>query len=285
MVENMVDSSTFARSFMAGTIHMSFAKAYDQLGLPSLSNDVFIRGLLPHLEDYPEAKLWDHAYLNKLWMGVLKGEVIAFDVWEEALVFYVRGGYQRQGIVLRLIYIDNVWKIDTVVSIYERQLFKATWFRNTSTIAAVVVAAFVGFLLHGQNASSDTVASSAVLMTKAVPAVVATTKPTTSDAVSKKVAAQPATKPVDSTKAIVKKVVVAKSQVKQQFVYDLPLGGSLYNLAAFLKSHHLITGAENFDMLMKSTGADQNAQPGKYIFTTGMSQAQMIQVIKHGPKG
>ncbi len=288
MLEDFVDSGSFARSFMAGTVHMTFGKAAKQLGLPELARTTFMNEIIPYLQNAKYPSSWEKDLLAKLWNAVGKGEVIATDVWQDAPVFYVRAGYKATGLVVRLIFQHNAWHVESLISLYERTMRQALWFRRSVAVLALLIAVGVGFALHQQAGAPNPseVSAAAPAPTVVHPSKVSATKTTKSVTPS----VHSATKALISATAnltkphakIVHQPSPAKVQPKS-YAFHLALGMPLFNLAQFLFAHHLVANAMGFDMTMKNTGIDQAVQPGTYVFREGMSVKQLLQVLKRGP--
>ncbi len=284
MLQDFVDSGSFARSFMAGTVHMRFIKATRQLGLPEIAQPIFVNEIISHLRNADHASSWDKNFLIKLWHAVHQGEVIATDVWDGAPVFYIRAGYQHTGLVARLIFRDNGWHIESVISLYERTIRRAPWFRRSASIIIMLLAVGVGFSLHQGTPSTNAASLSAQGSTTAP----ASTVPTHSTSVLKAHAATSAV--LAATASLAKPHTLVQAKVHTTAVpkitvyhFNLALGMPLFNLAQFLANHHLVSSAIGFDMTMKNTGVDQHVQPGTYTFHTGMSVKQLLNVLRHGP--
>lgn len=261
MQDTPVESNTLIRSFVTNIIHHSFHRAIKQIGLPDFPRQTFLLELgithntLEH--DFPE----DRASLLKLWYSIHQGEIIATEVWDEAPVFYVRGALGSLGVVLRLIYREQEWHVESVISTYHRPLQQIRWFRSVSLTVVVVLAALVGFLLHPPTAS--------VVHTAALSKV-------TMNAPSTKVA----TPSHSNSKGILPKTRSAPPHI---YAFTIRLGMPLFQLAQYLYDVHLIPDAMSFDMAMKKDGIDLDIQPGRYVFAKGMNRAQLLSRLKSGP--
>ncbi len=285
MLEDFVDSGSFARSFMAGTVHMKFSKATKQLGLPEIAQPIFVNEIITHMQNADHVSSWNKNFLVKLWNAVHQGEVIATDVWDGAPVFYVRAGYKHTGLVVRLLFKENGWHVESVISLYERTIRRAPWFRKSASIIVLLLAVGVGFSLHQGTPSTNAASLSAQGGKSSLVSIAPTHNSTTvlkAHAATSAVLAATASlsKPKTSVLAKVHTSTVPKITL---YHFNLALGMPLFNLAQFLADHHLVSSAMGFDMTMKNTGVDQHVQPGTYTFRTGMSVNQLLNVLRHAP--
>ncbi|MHB1628490.1 MAG: hypothetical protein ACYCVB_08955 [Bacilli bacterium] len=265
MRETDMDSNQFLRSFVTGVVHKSFARAIRHIGLPDFPRQLFVREIKPYLHLAENGRLEERKSLVKLWRSTLQGEVIATDVREDVPAFYVRAGLGATGYVMRLILIKGDWRIDSVISVYERQFVHMPWFRRAAVASAVAAAAVLGLSLH-----QPTVQPRVLLQSAAKPAVKG---PLTHAAANHGASAHAGN---SSVKVHVQKTVSV-------FRFHLAPGMPLGNLSQFLYQQHLVSNAVAFDMLLKNTGIDKDVQPGTYIFKKGMKVSQILQELKQGP--
>ena len=263
MRETDMDSNQFLRSFMTGVVHKSFARAIRHIGLPDFPRQLFVREIKPYLHLTENDRLEERKSLVKLWRSTLQGEVIATDVRDDVPAFYVRAGLGATGYVMRLILINGNWRIDSVISVYERQFFHMPWFRRAAFASAVAAAALLGLFLHQPIAQPRVQVESAA-------------KPAVKGPLTHAAANHGASTHVGNSKVHVQKTVSA-------FRFHLALGMPLGNLSQFLYQQHLVSNAVAFDMLLKNTGIDTDVQPGTYIFKKGMKVKQILQELKQGP--
>ncbi|MFD1676482.1 hypothetical protein [Alicyclobacillus fodiniaquatilis] len=268
MQEAYINANPLIRS----VVHKPFTEAIRSIGLPAFPQLAFTDSISPYLH-VPGSLFEDDEHTRaKLWNSVMHGEVIATDVWDDMPVFYVRGGFGGRCMDVRLIYRDRQWALQSVVSMHHRPLMRTPWFLRLVTIAAIVVAGILGYVLH-QPKHAPTPAVNAMPTTQ--PKIPSTTPATKQDAKT-----QPSTQKNTTAPT---KTKTAKPPTPTTFTFTLEPGMPLNDLSKFLNEHHLFSGIVKFDMAMKNTHIDQAVRPGKYTFKTGMSEKQLLQVLKNGP--
>ena len=67
--------------------------------------------------------------------------------------------------------------------------------------------------------------------------------------------------------------------------YRLALGAPLYNMCVYLASHHIVNNAMAFDLHLSQIGVDKTVRPGTYTFHVGMSEQQVVNILRNGPNG
>jgi hypothetical protein len=241
------------------TVHESFHRAINSIGLPDFPQNVFFEEITPYLRS-PESPFNESEKL-RLWNAIMNGKIIATDVSDNTHVFYVRGMVGTRGIDLRLTHNNHEWHIQTVISMYSHPIFRVPLFQRLAVIGAVVIAAVLGYSLHQPTPSAGT-------------SVIANHSSIGSSSVAEQV--KTPTVPAHSA------VNSSKPQV-QIIAFTLAPGMSLHELSKFLYAHHLVKGAVHFDMVLKRTGIDRHLKPGTYTFKTDMTENQILQVLQHGP--
>jgi hypothetical protein len=199
----------------------------------------------------------------------LRGKIIATEIWnEEVLVFYVRGGFGGQAVDIRLTCNEGQWHVESVVAVYPRPLFHTPWFYRTASAAAVLVAAVLGYAVHPASQAAPP-----------------TTQPV-SQQIASTLTTQPAGTKANGTNGAGHEASLpsrAEKPTPRTIKFTLSHGTSLFDLCKFLHSQHLVDDAVKFDMELKKSGADRKIRPGVYTFREGMSESQIIDVLKHGP--
>lgn len=213
----------------------------------------------------------------------MRGEVIAVEMKDNlAFVFYVRGFDRRRCIDIRLVFEAQTWRIDTVVSTYTQRLRHIRWFQRSAIGAMVLVAGFLGYILHGSQPAVSPGATNSY-------ASVQGSKPARQSMKTSEQSSTSGTKAQRETdsQAVTSAVTTSKNAVSkprvEKLTFHLTEGMPLDKLSQFLKAHHLIQSVVSFDMLMHSTKADRDVKPGVYQFTTNMTQQQLIRTLKQGP--
>ena len=280
MRETEMKDNQFLRSFMTGVVHRSFARAIHHIGLPDFPRSLFLREIKPYLHLAENSRLEDGRSLTRLWRSTLQGEVIATDVREDLPAFYVRSGFGTTGYVVRVILVKGDWRIDSVISVYERQFIHIPWIRRAGFASAVVMAVVLGLFIHPWAAKPPAVMVSAAKSLANGSAVQGSTAHGAKSPVSAH-HGTPAPGPHSaSTHGANAKI---PPQPATTFRFHLAPGMPLGNLSQFLYSQHLVGNAVAFDMLLKNTGIDKDVQPGTYVFKKGMQVSQMLQELKQGP--
>ncbi len=292
------ENNQFLRSIVTGVVHKSFARAIRHIGLPDFPRPLFIHEIKPYLHLEENSRLEDGESLTKLWRSTLQGEVIATDVRGDVPAFYVRSGFGTTGYVVRLVLVKGEWRVDSVVSVYERQLVHIPWIRRAAFSSAVTAAAVFGLFIvvHPPIAKphilAESAAKSAVIGSAAngspsgatahhgAPAGARHATPTTAHPVANGSTASATTQHGTPATAGAPKI---PQQTATVFRFHLASGMPLGNLSQFLYEQHLVGNAVTFDMLLKNTGIDKDVQPGTYIFKKGMKVSQMLQELKQGP--
>lgn len=253
---------------LRSVVHKRFSEAIRESGLPEFPLQGFTEEIPPYLHHPDSLFEEDEKSLSKLWKSILRGEVIATEAWDdEVIMFYVRGGFAGRVMDIRLTCHEHQWHIDSVISMYARPLMRSPWFNRGTFAAALVVAALVGYGVHQPTLHSpQSVAASTLAPTQVDNKAQAKGKSSASNTMP--VAAKP-------------KVTHAQPRVVR---FTLSLGMPLYNLAEFLYKQHLVSNAMGFDMLLKNIGLDRDMKPGTYSFHTGMTEKQIIRVLRTGPK-
>lgn len=263
--ETDMENNQFLRSFVNGVMHKSFARAIRYIGLPDLPRQLFIREIKPYLHLTGNGRLTEKKSIVRLWRSTLQGEVIATDIREDVPVLYVRSGLGATGYVMRFILVNGSWRIDSVVSVYERRFVHAPWFRRAAFVSAMAAAVVLGLFLHLPVAQPHVLVASS-----AKPAV---KKPLTHVTTPRNVPAHAGS--AQSAQVHGQTAAVLRFHLAQ----GMPLG----DLSQFLYNQHLVSNAVAFDMLLKNTGIDKDVQPGTYIFKQGMKVSQILQELKQGP--
>lgn len=258
MPEPQVGSNTLLQS----VIHKRFAQAAAEIGLPALEQRVFYLGIMPYLRSPSSIFEADESTANKLWRRVLRGQVLLTEVLpDDSLAFYVRATLGVSVLDVRLVCVRNAWTIQTVLSMHPHPFRQTRWFYPSVAAVAVILAAMIGYWVH--QPAQITRTRTLVVTKFASPTPTKTPAPT----VAKPFKPTP-TSPTQSA----------------SLTFNLSLGTPLYNLASFLAARHLVPSAMEFDMYMKNLGVDRDIKPGKYTFQSGMSQQQIIQVLRAGPR-
>lgn len=251
-------------------VYKSFSHAIQAIGLPEFPQQVFFSEITPRLKSVGSPIPEDQQSLEKLWKSILRGKIIATEIWnEEVLVFYVRGGFGGQAVDLRLTCKEGQWHVESVVAVYPRPLIHTPWFYRSAFAGAVLVAAVLGYAVHHPASQATPPATQPVNQQIAT---TLTTQPVGTKAAGTNDAGHEASLPSRADKP-----------TPRTITFTLSRGMSLYDLSKFLHSQHLVDDAMKFDMALKKSGADRKIRPGVYTFREGMSESQIIDVLKHGP--
>ncbi|MCL6598954.1 endolytic transglycosylase MltG [Alicyclobacillus macrosporangiidus] len=254
------ETSYSSNPLIQSVVYKSFSRAIEDIGLPEFTHQVFIREITPHLKTVGSRFPDDERSLSRMWKAIVRGEIIATEVWnDEILVFYVRGECMGYFVDIRLTCRSGEWHVQSVVAIYPRTLFRSVWFRRTAYAGGVLVAAVLGYAVH--HPATQPVAPAPQQVTSIHSAQAAGNDDTTDGA-------------------------SLSSRVQQSeprtITFTLSRGMALSELSKFLESQHLVSDATEFDMALKKSGVDRNIKPGVYTFHEGMSESQIIDVLKQG---
>ena len=284
MRETEMKDNQFLRSFVTGVVHKSFARAIRHIGLPDLPRSLFIREIKPYLHLAENSRLEDGESLTRLWRSTMQGEVIATDVREDLPAFYVRCGFGTTGYVVRLVLVKGDWRIDSVISVYERQVVHIPWIRRGAFAGAVTAALVFGLLVDPWIVKPRIVMESAAQSAARQGSVANGSQPSATPhhgALATVHSGGSAKVPLGATAHTAG--AATPSQTATTFRFHLAPGAPLGNLSQFLYEQHLVGNAVAFDMLLKNTGIDKAVQPGTYIFKKGMHVSQLLQELKQGP--
>jgi hypothetical protein len=277
----MQGTSFSSNPLIQSVVYKSFGQAIKEIGLPEFPEQVFTEEITPRLKFVGSPIPDNQESLMKLWKSILRGKIIATEVWnEEILVFYVRGGFGGDVVDVRLTCQEGQWHVESVVAVYPRPLVHTPWFYRSAYAGLVLVAAILGYAVHHPASDATPAESQYTAMTLANE--IAGTNGSTQAASSPSQTtqpAQPSTQP--STEQSTQQQ--ASKPTPRTVTFTLSRGMSLYDLSKFLRDQHLVSDAMKFDMALKKSGADRKIRPGKYTFREGMSESQIIDVLKHGP--
>ncbi|GMA49826.1 hypothetical protein GCM10025857_11830 [Alicyclobacillus contaminans] len=250
---------------LKSVIHRSFSHAIKELGLPDYPEAAFVQELKPFLQS-PGSLFEDTEPEHRaLWQALHRGEVFATHTRDngETFVFYVRLALGVRRMDVRLLCRQRQWQLEAVTAMFTAPAWKTPWIRNTALAAAMVCAVLVGYVLH--RPGERVVQQPVVIRTAASNAAPAANTTKASNTPS-------------NTTSGATEVRTAKTMT-----FTLQPGMSLYHLSKYLQSEHLVDNAISFDMLMKKTGVDKDVHPGTYKFRTGMTENEILQVLKQGP--
>ncbi|MCL6443228.1 MAG: endolytic transglycosylase MltG [Alicyclobacillus sp.] len=293
----MQDPIISSNPLVQSVVHRPFGQAVQEIGLPELPLVQFSREITQHLQGLGSHLDTDAASIRRLWQSVLRGEVIAAEVWnDDAVVFYVRGGLGSTGVDLRLVCQHHAWRIQSITSVYTRPLRKVRWIRMSAYGIVAVLTGILGYSLHRPTASEGRETVLRVAANDTQPSGGSTNTSSNSLAVTSNNSAHSAGGSADAglsrtgSKAASDKsqpVQTSPSQTETSrpsiYTFTLQQGMPLMTLAQFLAQHHLVSDAVGFDMAIVHAGIDRNIQPGTYTFRAGMTQAELLQVLRKGP--
>ncbi|MDQ0190292.1 MltG/YceG/YrrL family protein [Alicyclobacillus cycloheptanicus] len=280
----MQSSQMSSNPLLQSIVHASFRKSIHELGLPDLPESLFAKEIAPFLrlpdslfEDTPETR-------RKLWVAVVRGQVIAAEAAENlAFAFYVRASVGGRGMDIRLVCESRTWHIDKVIAMYPRRMRGSRWFARSVFGASVVAAGVIGYLLHMPQPEAPGTAAPVTSNHAAMPSAAHNAaQPSAQPSAAPSQAANRTGSQAKSQPAAKKQEAPAKPAV-QKLSFTLTEGMPLDDLSQFLKAHHLVQSAVAFDMLMKNTKADRDVRPGVYVFTSNMTEQQLIATLKKGP--
>ncbi|WAH37208.1 MltG/YceG/YrrL family protein [Alicyclobacillus dauci] len=283
MKEPFIKSNPLIRS----VLHKSFEQAMKDLGLPEIPQDMFMNEIKPYLR--VAGSLFDDSQdtLNKLWRAIMRGEIIVTESEGETFLLYVRGRIGQKVIDIRFSCRLHTWHIDAVVSMHYQTIRSFPWIYRVAFAVSIVIAGVIGYAIHPSGASvlaasgGSTVNSSASAEAKTSVTGNATAGATTPPADSNGTVNGTAntTQPTPATNT-------AKTDASKQktLTFTLKPGMSVHDVSMFLHAHNLIhEDAVKFDMVLKHAGIDRDIRPGKYTFKTGMTQNQILGVLKAKP--
>jgi hypothetical protein len=272
----MQGTSFSSNPLIQSVVYKSFGHAIKEIGLPEFPEQVFIEEITPRLKFVGSPIPDNQESLMKLWKSILRGKIIATEVWnEEILVFYVRGGFGGNAVDVRLTCKEGQWHVESVVAVYPRPLIHTPWFNRTAYAGLVLLAAILGYAIHHPASDATPAQSQYTAMTLAQQTETNGSAQGASSPSQTNQLAQPSTQ--QSTQQPESK------PTPRTVTFTLSRGMSLYDLSKFLRDQHLVSDAMKFDMALKKSGADRKIRPGKYTFREGMSESQIIDVLKHGP--
>jgi hypothetical protein len=269
-----VQGTSFSSNpLIQSVVYKSFGHAIKEIGLPEFPEKVFMDEIIPRLKFVGSPIPDDEQSLMKLWKSILRGKIIATEVWnEDILVFYVRGDFGGNVVDVRLTCQEGEWHVESVVAVYPRPLVHTPWFNRSAYAGLVLLAAILGYAVH-HPASEVTSAQSQYIATTLANQTAGTNGST-----------QGAPSPAQTNQPAQQSTQQQTSQSTPRTVkFTLSRGMSLYDLSKFLRDQHLVEDAMKFDMALKKSGADRKIRPGVYTFREGMSESQIIDVLKHGP--
>lgn len=283
------EHNTLMRSFVSEVVHQRFSRAVRRIGLPDFPWQTFLVEVSHSFHTVHGRLPDDRQSLRKLWRSMRDGEIFATEVWDNSPVFYVRATLESLGVVLRLIYIEDEWHVESVISIYHNPLTKVPWFRRSVLAAVVVVSLALGFALR--PVPQPTVAGPVGTHTTGPGMTQTGTGSANSKGADKAGHAKGPVGTVADTKGTHHAKAGASGSTSSStsgtqgstLTFTLAEGAPLYNLALFLYQNHLVANPMTFDMLMKQTGIDLDVQPGTYRFRSGMTTAAILAALKRGP--
>ncbi|SFV06908.1 endolytic transglycosylase MltG [Alicyclobacillus macrosporangiidus] len=257
----MQETSYSSHPLIESVVYKSFSRAIADIGLPEFTHQVFMREITPHLKSIGSRFPDDERSLSKMWKAILRGEIIATEVWnDEILVFYVRAECAGYLVDIRLTCRGGQWAVQSVVSISPRPLVRSVWFRRTAYVGSVLIAAVLGYSVH--HPGTQPVAPAPQQVVSMHSAETAGTRNTTHEASSSS---------------------QAEASAPRTITFTLSRGMALSELSRFLQSQHLVNDATAFDMALKKSGVDRHIKPGVYTFREGMNESQIIHVLEQGP--
>jgi hypothetical protein len=294
-------------SLLTSAIQLPFAKAARELGCAELPQSLFMAEIEPYLLhttafDLPNTEETRVA----IWRAIQHAPVLAVEALPNGgMSFHVRA--QMKGglcIDVRLVYRSDQWRVQAVTSIHRIPFLRTRWFARVATAGSVVLAGLIGFVIADQLHPASTSTTATQMTEQGVAAWAAAhgyqlTKVNNTSSASNSSSSQgqgSAAKTANTSNTANRSSGEATStqsskdksksatQKKQTYTFTLKEGMSLHSLSVFLKQKHLVKDAVAFDMKMKDTGVDKDLRPGKYTFTSGMSESQLIKVLKAGPK-
>lgn len=247
---------------LSSVVHHTFSKAMGEVGCSLISLDAFTKQMKQQIPtaipDFPE----DPVAYTQLYRAVLSGEVMLVEkLDEERMAFLVRGGYKGLYIDVRLMYCKETWEVTAITSVHARPMVKRKSVLIGATCAAIVVAGIVGFLLPGHSSALSVDSVEAWAQNRGytlMPQVVATQKV--------------------ATPVVHKATPVAKPKV---YSFVLKKGMTVHDISVYLEKNHLIPDAFKFDELLKSAGVDRKVQLGTFTFKAGMTEKQLMDVLRH----
>jgi hypothetical protein len=264
----MQGTSFSSNPLIQSVVYKSFGHAIKEIGLPEFPEKVFIEEITPRLKFVGSPIPDNQESLMKLWKSILRGKIIATEVWnEEILVFYVRGGFGGDVVDVRLTCQEGGWHVESVVAVYPRPLIHTPWFYRSAYAGLVLLAALLGYALHHPASDATPAESQHTAMTLAQQT--AGTNGST----------QGASSPSQPNQSAQQSNQESASKTPRTVTFTLSRGMSLYDLSKFLRDQHLVDDAMRFDMELKKSGADRKIRPGVYTFREGMSESQISDVL------
>lgn len=304
---------TATNPLIMSVIHKPFARGVGEIGLPEFLKEALTKQLVPHLAAIGSPFAEREQEVAKLAHSILRGEVIGAETEADGSpLFFVRGGVGQTGMSVRLTCRNRDWQVESIGSLYTRSVRQSPLLMRSIWSAAVVVAAVIGFTVHAPlqhlMPAADAGSSGATKQTlgpaggesagmsnrAAGGGATSSGTGTSSNAASfSSTGGLPTAKGSAGGKAAGSAVAnktpthaVAKTPAppaSKTVSYNLTGGTSLYALAQFLQSQHLVANAMNFDMAIKQAGIDRNIHPGTYVFARGSNTQQLLAVLRKGP--
>ncbi|MGB8954429.1 MAG: hypothetical protein WCC10_03595 [Tumebacillaceae bacterium] len=246
----------------------SLKKAIAELGCPELPSGLLKaeqRAFLHmHIDDLPS----DGDELNRKVIGLLLGaDVIRGGVSPEGhSLLTVRITLNRVACVLTLDYYQDQWSLDQIEGV-QTQLRRVSRVLVGALMGAVVTGVTAFFLLGGSgsgNIVAEAKSQGYIVLTQAQyeEQLLHPTAPTDS--------ATPQKTKTDATDA----------KQGEALTFSMKEGMSTYDLTSFLKENGLIDDQAAFNQILIDRGIDTQIRPQDYSFKKGMSQEELLAVLK-----
>lgn len=291
----MQDADFNSNPLIRSVLHTSFRNATQNLGFAEIQKERFKQEIAPYLKT--SESLFDDSdkTLEKLWQTVMRGEVIVAEMANDVITFYVRGRLGQRAIDVRLICHRQDWHVDAVTSMYHLPFSQWRFVYRGGFVAALVCAAVIGYAVHVPHAVTAKVSSAkATNSLQTLAPSVASGQNTTNIGNTSNTAvgtssngtnavASPSTSNTASN-TTTNSVGTPIPPPSTLYTFTLKHGMSIHDISVFLHAHNLIhEAAVDFDLQLHHAGIDRTIRPGSYTFKSGMTQNQILSVLRAGP--
>jgi|GEM_PF-4040067 len=301
---------------LSSIVHLPFRTAAKELGCCEMSLKEFRNSLDNHLTELSDTSLLE-TRSQKLWLAMMKGEVLSVENVDTAgFLFHVQGKAHHNTFVdMKFYYCKDNWEIQAVTSIHHRPFWRGhrrtlmevlvglvgiglvvgTWFYSSSNYTKQGVESWA--LQNGYKVEPATASAGTVVATAGGSNSTAAGANTTNTAGSANTGNAPSesasnatnstantsgnsTSSGGSTSSNATNTTPSTSTASQSYTFTFTSGMTVHDISVYLQQHQLISDAYSFDNVLQRDGVASSIWPGTYVFKSGMSQAQIIAVLK-----